>query len=99
MVGELSDVTLEYAANAKTVYGGHFHDGQIGYRTIEDFLKQESTETTVIDGVEVPVYYLDEKEPWELNPGTKYAFVTEYDTNKEIEEVIVYEFVEYEEAA
>lgn len=29
----------------------------------------------------------------------KYAFVTEYDPNKEIEKVIIYEFVEYEEAA
>ncbi len=97
--GSLSDVTLDYAGNAKAVYGGHFHDGQVGYKTIENLLKQESTEKTTIDGVEVPVYYLDEKEPWELNPGTKYAFVTEYDTNKEIEQVIIYEFVEYEEAA
>jgi len=45
------------------------------------------------------VYYLDENEPWELNPGTKYVFITEYNTNKEVEQVIIYEFVEYEEAA
>ncbi len=96
--GPLSDVTAEYAANAKAVYGGHFHDGQIGYKTIDDFLKQETTETVTIDGAEVPVYFLNGKEPWELNPGTKYFFVTEYDANKEIEQVIVYEFY-YEEAA
>jgi len=96
--GSLSDITLDYAANANAVYGGHFHDGQIGCRTIEDFLKQESTETTTIDGVEVPVFYLDEKEPWELNPGTKYFFVTEYDTNKQVEQVIQHEFY-YQEAA
>lgn len=96
--GSLSDVTTEYAANTNAVYGGHFHDGQIGYKTIDNFLKQESTEKTVIDGVEVPVYYLDENEPWELNPGTKYFFVTEYDTNKEIEQVVIHEFY-YEEAA
>ncbi len=97
VVGPLSDVTTEYAANAKAVYGGHFHDGQIGYKTIEDFLKQESTEKTTIDGVEVPVYYLDDKEPWELNPGTNYFFVTEYDAEKKIEQVIIHEFY-YEEA-
>ena len=96
--GSLSDITLEYAANAKAVYGGHFHDGQVGYKTIENFLKQESTETTTIDGVEVPVYYLDEKEPWELNPGTNHFFVTEYNANKEIEQVIQHDFY-YEEAA
>lgn len=96
--GSLSDVTLEYAANAKAVYGGHFHDGQIGHRTIEDLLKQEATEKTTIDGVEIPVFYLDEKEPWELNPGTNYFFITEYDANKEIEQVVIHEFY-YEEAA
>lgn len=98
IVGALCDVTLDYAANAKVVYGGHFHDGQIGYRTIDDFLKQESTETTTIDGGEVPVYYLDKNEPWELNPGTRYFFVTEYNANKEIERVIIHEFY-YEEVA
>ena len=94
--GPLSDLTLEYAANAKAVYGGHFHEGQIGYKTIEDFLKQASTEKTTVDGVEVPVYYLDDKEPWELNPGTKYFFVTEYDAKKQIEQVVIHEFY-YEE--
>ncbi len=97
VVGSLSDVTTEYAANAKAVYGGHFHEGQIGYKTIDDFLKQESTEKTTIDGVEVPVYYLDEKEPWELNPGTNYFFVTEYNAEKKIEQVVIHEFY-YEEA-
>lgn len=96
--GPLNDLTVEYAQNAKAVYGGHFHDGQIGYKTIEDFLKQESTEKTTIDGVEVPVYYLDENESWELNPGTNYFFVTEYDANKEIEQVVIYEFY-YEDVA
>jgi len=96
--GPLSDITLEYAANSNAVYGGHFHDGQIGYKTIENLLKQGSTETTIIDGVEVPVYYLDENEPWELNPGTSYFFVTEYDANKQIEQVVIHEFY-YEEAA
>lgn len=98
LVGPLSDITTEYAAKAKAVHGGHFHNGQIGYKTIEDLLKQESTEKTAIDNVEVPVFYLDDKVPGELNPGTKYFFVTEYDANKEIEQVVVHEFY-FEEAA
>ena len=96
--GTLSDITQEYAANAKAVYGGHFDDGQIGYKTIENLLRQECGETTIIDGVEVPVFYLDDKEPWELNPGTDHFFVTEYDANKQIEQVVIHKFY-YEEAA
>lgn len=95
--GPLSDVTIEYAANAKAVYGGHFHEGQIGYKTIENLLKQGSTEKIILEGVEVPVYYLDENEPCELNPGIKYFFVTEYDPNKQVEQVVIHEFY-YEEA-
>ncbi len=94
--GSLSDITADYAANAKAVCGGHFHEGQLGYKTIEDLLKQESAEKTAIDSVEVPVFYLDDKEPWELNPGTKYFFVTEYDADKQVEQVIIHEFY-YEE--
>ncbi|MEK6905272.1 MAG: hypothetical protein AABX24_02615 [Nanoarchaeota archaeon] len=98
LVGPLSDITTEYAAKAKAVHGGHLHNGQIGYKTIDDFLKQETTETVTVDGTEVPVFYLADKEPRELNPGTKYFFVTEYDANKEIEQVVVHEFY-YEETA
>ena len=97
--GGLSDLTVAYAAKAGAVYGGHFHDGQIGYKTIENVLKQTSTETTIIDGTEVPVFYLDQDEPWELNPGTKYALITEYDAGKKIEQVVIYEFVELQVTA
>ncbi len=99
VVGPLSDVTLEYAANAKAIYGGHFHEGQVGYKTLENLLKQESKEKTTVDGVEVPVYYLEDKEPWELNPGTQYFFVTEYNAKKKIEQVVIHEFYHIEEAA
>lgn len=96
--GPLGEITARYSAHATSILGGHFDDGQIGYRTIEDFLKQELTEKITIDGVEVPVFYLDEKEPWELNPGTNHFFVTEYDANKKVEQVVIHEFY-YEEAA
>ena len=96
--GSLSDITSEYAANTNAVYGGHFHDGQIGYKTIENLLKQDATEKTTLDGVEVPIFYLDKDEPWELNPGTDYFFVAEYDANKKVEQVLVYRFV-YQDVA
>ena len=98
IAGQLSDITTEYTAKVKAAYGGHLHNGQIGYKNIEDLLKQESTEKTAVDSVEVPVFHLDDKEPWELNPGTKYFFVTEYDANKEIEQIVVHEFY-YQETA
>ncbi len=103
------DTTLQYSQHAKVVHGGHFHDGQVGlHNLVHDIadkdgnlvrkgilasLRKEATETASIDGVEVPVIYLDAGEPWELNPGSEHFFVTEYSREKQIEAVTVYEFV------
>ena len=99
------DIAAEYSANASCTYGGHFHGMQIGNKSIgdrsktpEDFfnelMKQKGNGTTKIDGVNVPTYYLEEDEPWTLNPGINYVTVTEYNKEKEIERVIIYEYVD-----
>ncbi|MEK6951042.1 MAG: metallophosphoesterase [Nanoarchaeota archaeon] len=91
------DITLEYSAQAKAVYGGHFHDGQVGkHSNLEKWLNEMITKSTVketVEGVEVPVIYLDPDEPWELNPGTQYFTITEFNEQKKVEAVTVYEFV------
>ncbi len=89
------DIASEYSANAEAAYGGHFHDGQIGSRTLQAVLQEAQTasEKNTVDGKEIPLVYLNDKESWELNPGTDHFFVTEYNTSKEIESLTIYEYV------
>jgi len=51
-----------------------------------------ATEFEIIDGEEVPIIYLDQKDLEDLNPGEKHFFVTDYDVNKQIEQIDLYEF-------
>lgn len=94
------DITMEYSQGAKAILGGHVHHQQIGtmpYATLQQKIKN-STETTMIDGHEVKVIYKDPDQPWEINPGPKHFAVEEYDENKDITQVVMYEFV-YEDIA
>jgi len=96
--GTCGDITARYSQHAKAVHGGHFHEGQIGKQDLTKLLHQEKSlevlqKTEVVDSVRVPVYLLNADEPWEINPGTGYFTVTEYDDHKEVERVIMYEFV------
>lgn len=99
--GDVSgEITREYSASAKAVYGGHFHDGQIGVSPLSCYLQQirnrEFTETTTIDHAgqqwTVPVFRLVGDEPWHINPGDHHFVVTEYDAEKNVERVILYAF-------
>ncbi len=96
--GDICDITLEYGNAAKAVYGGHLHDGQVGKKSLPKLLAAvnaaEGLEKVVVDGTEIPVYYLEKDEPWELNPGENYFTVTEYNAQKWVECVTVYRFVE-----
>lgn len=87
------DIAAEYSANANAVYGGHMHDGQIGFRNLAQLLQSQPEETTTIDEEEIPVFYLDETEPWEINPGTDYFTVTDFNKDKEVETVTIYQYV------
>lgn len=91
------DIAVEYSASAQAVYGGHFHDGQIGkHSNLEKWLAEvipKSTASESVEGVEVPVIHLAADEPWELNPGTEYFTLTEYNAQKQVEAVTIYEFV------
>ena len=92
----LSDLTAEYSAKAKSVHGGHFHDGQIGNQRLADLvnlLKNDSSlEKEVIDDQKVPVFYLDGNKPWQINPGVNHFLITEYNADKEVEQVLIYEY-------
>jgi predicted MPP superfamily phosphohydrolase len=93
------DITREYSANAKSVLGGHFHDGQIGYKTIPTLLEAANdNETIEVDGNVVPLIKIDKDEPWQLNAGTEYFFIASYNKEKDIEHVDVYQYT-YETAA
>jgi Icc-related predicted phosphoesterase len=98
IVGSLGDITKEYSANAYSVHGGYFHDGQIGYHRLVDVVEtmktDDSLEKITVDGEDIPVFELDNNQPWHLNAGPNHFLVTEYDTNKNVEQVIVYEFQE-----
>jgi Icc-related predicted phosphoesterase len=102
---DTSEITVEYSANASCTYGGHFHGMQVGNKHIgdrlnppknffNDLMKQKGIEITKVDGVDVPVYHLDEDEPWTINPGVDYVTVSEYNKEKEIERVIIYEYID-----
>lgn len=99
--GDVSgEITREYSASAKAVYGGHFHDGQIGVSPLSCYLQQirnrEFTETTTIDHAgqqwTVPVFKLEADEPWHINPGDHHFVITEYDAEKNVKQVILYAF-------
>ncbi len=99
--GDVSgEITREYSASAKAVYGGHFHDGQMGVSPLSCYLQRignrEFTETTTIDHAgqqwTVPVFKLEADEPWHINPGDHHFVVTEYDAEKNVERVILYAF-------
>ncbi len=68
--------------------------GLKGLRTLKDRLEEARGKGDVIDvyGETAAVLYLDEKEPWELNPGNEYFMVTEFNTAKNVEQVLIYEF-------
>jgi len=88
-----SDTTAEFSQFAGTVYGGHFHDGQIGNHTLAHVvaeLEKDDAETNQ-DGVRM--YYLDADEPWHLNAGNKHVLVTEYDVDKNVIGVDIYRYV------
>ncbi len=96
--GTCGDITAQYSQHAKAVHGGHFHEGQIGKQDLTKLLHHEKSpevlqKTEIVDHTPVPLYKLNADEPWEINPGTGYFTVTEYDNHKEVERVIVYEFV------
>ncbi|MAF99226.1 MAG: hypothetical protein CMH61_01305 [Nanoarchaeota archaeon] len=96
VMGDVSgEITLEYSIDAKSVHGGHFHGGQIGWSSLRHVLEafEEGEMQTTINGEDVPLYLLTRGEHWELNPGEHHFFVTEYDAAKEVERVLVYEFV------
>lgn len=86
------DIVNEYGNNS--VLGGHTHGMQIGkYSTNElEEMIANATEFEIIDGEEVPVIYLDQKDLKDLNPGEQHFFVTDYNVNKQIEQIDLYEF-------
>ncbi len=91
-----SEVTIEYASHASGVYAGHYHQLQIGSRHegVEALLDvRVAEETTIIEGEEVPVIYIEDDEPWQFNPGTNYFAVTSYDADKAPVEAVIYEFI------
>ncbi len=97
--GEISgDTTLKYSANAIAIMGGHFDDGQIGNSRLAELMAQEvdasndDIEIENINGEDVVVEYVDATELRQMNPGKNHFFVTEYNTDKSIKEVRIYEF-------
>jgi predicted MPP superfamily phosphohydrolase len=96
--GDVSgDIACQYSIDAKAVHGGHFHNGQVSWSSLTDIIDKfdndDDLERVTINGETVPVIYLERAEPWLLNPGTNYFFVTEYDADKQVEQVLVYEYV------
>lgn len=95
-----SDITAEYSEYASAVYGGHFHDGQLGHQSLAKVIKALKGEEVegISDKVETAddgtaIYYLDDAEPWHMNAGPDHMFVTEYDADKNITTVDIYEYV------
>lgn len=93
------DVAKEYSQSATTVLAGHEHQLQIGkIQGLKALINEMkiSDETEQVDGQEVKVMYFDGNEPLQLNAGKDFAFEVVYDSNKRVEEVVVYQLQDVE---
>ncbi len=91
------DVAAEYSKGTSTVLAGHEHSIQIGnIRGVQEFITelQVTNETAIIDDKEIPIFYFDADTPLQLNAGTNFAFEVIYNSDKKVDEIVVYELRE-----
>ena len=85
------DIAKEYSEHASCTYGGHFHSMQVGDNFLETLLESNDFE---IDEDGWNVIYVEDEQLKFINSAGDGFTVTEFDEDKSIECIMVYELID-----